>query len=240
RQITLGQQVEGRLLPALAAEGGAVEGGGGRLLVEGDLGGGEGAQFHQFVLQALAQFFPPPGGDGQVRQPVEIGAHQLHRGQAAGQLGEGGAHFVVEGLGAVLAEVEVRQLAENLLDPLREFLAAVVRVAGKLTAVRHEYCPCLCRVIGRFRSHHRGRPWLCKAFPAGEVSGNSAGVTPQYICCPPLMERVDPVMKPASSATRKRTPRATSLAWPRRPTGIRSTIFFSTFSGTARTMSVST
>ncbi len=42
----------------------------------------------------------------------------------------------------------------------------------------------------------------------------------QYICWPPLIESVDPVMKPALSLVKNSTPRAISLAWPSRPTGI--------------------
>jgi len=61
----------------------------------------------------------------------------------------------------------------------------------------------------------------------------------QYMCCPPLSDKVVPVTKPASSLHRKATPRAISLAWPRRPTGILATIFSSTAGGTAATMSVS-
>ena len=61
----------------------------------------------------------------------------------------------------------------------------------------------------------------------------------QYMCWPPLIDIVDPVMKPASSEARNETARAISSAWPRRPTGIRATIFSSTFSGTAATISVS-
>jgi len=54
------------------------------------------------------------------------------------------------------------------------------------------------------------------------------------------IDKVDPVMNSASSAVRKATPRAISTARPRRPTGMRATIFSSTSVGTARTMSVST
>src|SRR5689334_638261 len=61
----------------------------------------------------------------------------------------------------------------------------------------------------------------------------------QYMCWPPLIDSVEPVMKPASSATRNSTPRAISSALPRRPTGILATIFSSTGAGTAETMSVS-
>src|SRR5260370_15826289 len=61
----------------------------------------------------------------------------------------------------------------------------------------------------------------------------------QYICWPPLIDRVEPVMKPASSAIRNITPRAISSALPSRPTGILATIFSSTLAGTAATMSVS-
>src|SRR3954454_25038197 len=61
----------------------------------------------------------------------------------------------------------------------------------------------------------------------------------QYMCCPPLIDSVEPVTKPAFSSTRKATPRAISSALPRRPTGIRATILPSTSSGTAATMSVS-
>ena len=56
--------------------------------------------------------------------------------------------------------------------------------------------------------------------------------------CPPLADRVEPVMKPASSEARKTTQRATSEASPRRPTGICAMIASRTFSGTAMTMSV--
>ncbi len=61
----------------------------------------------------------------------------------------------------------------------------------------------------------------------------------QYICWPPLIDSVEPVMKPASSAIRNTTPRAISSALPSRPTGILATIFSSTAAGTAETMSVS-
>lgn len=57
--------------------------------------------------------------------------------------------------------------------------------------------------------------------------------------CPPLAEIVDPVMKPASSEARNTTQRAISSGSPRRPTGICGIMrSFSTFSGTARTISV--
>jgi len=61
----------------------------------------------------------------------------------------------------------------------------------------------------------------------------------QYICWPPLIDKVEPVMKPQSSATRKTTPRAISSALPKRPTGILATMFSSTLGGTAESMSVS-
>src|SRR6185503_3765349 len=61
----------------------------------------------------------------------------------------------------------------------------------------------------------------------------------QYMCWPPLIDRVEPVTKPAFSSTRKATPRAISSALPSRPTGIRATILPRTSSGTAATMSVS-
>ena len=61
----------------------------------------------------------------------------------------------------------------------------------------------------------------------------------QYMCWPPLIDSVLPVMNPASSATRNTTPRAISLALPSRPTGMRATILASTSGGTAATMSVS-
>src|SRR5438270_791310 len=65
------------------------------------------------------------------------------------------------------------------------------------------------------------------------------GALHQYMCWPPLIDIVEPVMKPAFSSTRKATPRAISCALPSRPTGIRATILASTSSGTAATMSVS-
>lgn len=61
----------------------------------------------------------------------------------------------------------------------------------------------------------------------------------QYICWPPLIDSVEPVMNPASSAQRKATPRAISSAWPSLPTGTRATILVSTSCGTAATISVS-
>ena len=61
----------------------------------------------------------------------------------------------------------------------------------------------------------------------------------QYMCWPPLIDSVEPVMKPPFSSTRKATPRAISSALPSRPTGILATILPSTSSGTAATMSVS-
>ena len=80
-------------------------------------------------------------------QPIEVGAHQLHRREAAGHLGQGRTHLVIKGFGAVLPQVEVWQFAENLLNLLCELLAAGAGVAEKLTAVRHEYCPCHCCVV---------------------------------------------------------------------------------------------
>ena len=74
---------------------------------------------------------------------------------------------------------------------------------------------------------------------AGRGDGDEVAA-PQYMCWPPLMLSVDPVMKSASSEVRKTTPRAMSCAVPSRPIGMRSTIRSSTRSGTARTMSVST
>src|SRR6266702_6491221 len=71
--------------------------------------------------------------------------------------------------------------------------------------------------------------YIGHVFSDGQVLG-------QYMCWPPLIDSVEPVMKPASSATRKSTPRAISSASPSRPTGMRATIFSSTFGGTARTI----
>jgi hypothetical protein len=57
--------------------------------------------------------------------------------------------------------------------------------------------------------------------------------------CPPFTVRVDPVMKPASSAARKTTLRAISSGSPRRLTGISGRMLFSSTSfGTACTISV--
>jgi len=69
--------------------------------------------------------------------------------------------------------------------------------------------------------------------------GSEKGTHHQYICCPPLIDSVLPVMNPPSSATRNSTARAISSARPRRPTGMRATILASTSVGTAATMSVS-
>ena len=75
----------------------------------------------------------------------------------------------------------------------------------------------------------------------GNVSNaRRATSTDQYICCPPLTDSVEPVMKSASSATRNSTVREMSSACPSRPTGMRAMIFSRTSAGTARTISVST
>src|SRR5258707_10001404 len=76
-----------------------------------------------------------------------------------------------------------------------------------------------------------------RAFPGRRVGGDA--LWHQYMCWPPLIDSVEPVMKPPFSSTRYATPRAISSALPRRPTGIRATILPSTSSGTAATMSVS-
>jgi hypothetical protein len=60
----------------------------------------------------------------------------------------------------------------------------------------------------------------------------------QTIYWPPLADIVDPVMNPDSSEARNTTQRAISSGSPRRPAGIWATIVSSTFSGTARTISV--
>jgi len=70
-------------------------------------------------------------------------------------------------------------------------------------------------------------------------SGTNGHIS-QYMCWPPFTEIVEPVMKRLSSRTRNQTARAISAGSPRRPTGTVETIFSSTFSGTAATMSVST
>ena len=67
-----------------------------------------------------------------------------------------------------------------------------------------------------------------------------ASTTDQSMYWPPLIDRVEPVIKPAPSATRNNTARAISSGLPRRPTGTRATICSSTFCDIARTMSVST
>ena len=88
-----------------------------------------------------------------------------------------------------------------------------------------------------------GHGWMIESSPERDhplaPSTQAWRGNPQYICWPPLMLSVLPVMKPPSSAQRKVTPRAISLAWPSRPTGILATIFSSTSGGTAATMSVS-
>ena len=70
----------------------------------------------------------------------------------------------------------------------------------------------------------------------GAFVGYAQRVVSYAMYWPPLADRVEPVMKPASSATRNRIARAISSAWPSRPTGIRSTIFSRMFGGTAATM----
>ena len=108
--------------------------------------------------------------------------------------------------------------------------------------------------IGAFQRHHLSggdrKAEIAKNAPSGAFAGqvfhlheaengHQSVILRQYICWPPLMDRVDPVMKPASSATRKTTPRAISCACPSLPTGMRATIFSSTCAGTADTISVS-
>jgi hypothetical protein len=101
-------------------------------------------------------------------------------------------------------------------------------------------------------SHRRRLPRACRQTCAiTSLEGDHRPVPPpptilrnegrraQYMCWPPLIDSVEPVMKPASSAIRNITPRAISSALPSRPTGILATIFSSTLAGTAATMSVS-
>src|SRR5882762_6838668 len=62
---------------------------------------------------------------------------------------------------------------------------------------------------------------------------------PHTIYCPPLIDSVEPVMAPASSAARNTTARAISSGSPRRLTGISGRMLFSSTSfGTACTISV--
>ena len=56
--------------------------------------------------------------------------------------------------------------------------------------------------------------------------------------CAPFALMVEPLMNPASSATRKATQRAISSGSPRRPAGMPAMIDSRTFSGTAITISV--
>ena len=46
-------------------------------------------------------------------------------------------------------------------------------------------------------------------------------IVDQYMCWPPLIDKVEPVMKSDASAVKNNTPRAMSSALPRRPAGIR-------------------
>ena len=82
----------------------------------------------------------------------------------------------------------------------------------------------------RFRGNDRQGPRTdAQAASRAKVDSPTAcGRPPQYMCWPPLIDRVEPVMKPPSSPHRKATPRAISSAWPSRPTGILATIFSST------------
>ncbi len=69
--------------------------------------------------------------------------------------------------------------------------------------------------------------------------GCPAALRTQTKNCPPLADRVEPVMKPASSEARNTTQRAISSGSPSRPTGICGMIrSVRTFSGIARTISV--
>jgi hypothetical protein len=78
------------------------------------------------------------------------------------------------------------------------------------------------------------------AAPRGaSVSAFTKAPVAQAMYWPPLAVSVEPVMKPASSAARKTTQRATSPTSPIRPTGMCGRIFLViTSSGTARTISV--
>src|SRR5688572_28722153 len=94
---------------------------------------------------------------------------------------------------------------------------------------------------GLFQSLPEHRLEADRGLVTGDGDGALGGLAEhhQYICCPPLMDRVEPVTKPAFSSTKKATPRAISSALPRRLTGILATILASTSSGTAATISVS-
>ena len=78
--------------------------------------------------------------------------------------------------------------------------------------------------------------------PTEAVGGRFKQVGPddQYMCWPPFMATLLPVMNPAASLHMNATSAATSSGWPSRPTGICGSIFsFKTSSGTACTMRVS-
>src|SRR5215472_10529954 len=126
-----------------------------------------------------------------------------------------------------------RQEGASFLGPAPIFLGQYARYYSKLLAAQ----------LAKRRSRHRRRrlflvshvrcyaaafiDWLRKtaARPRGLC------YAAQYICWPPLIDSVEPVTKVAVSETRNSTPRAISSAWPRRPIGMRATIFFSTSSG---------
>lgn len=121
--------------------------------------------------------------------------------------------------------------------------------SGIYCAATEAFLPPACAARARTLGRDDERTFRCR--PPTELTKKRRRVTgavwqtrqcgfpPQYICCPPLIDIVDPVTKPASSAIRNNTPRAISSALPKRPTGIFATIFSSTFGGTAATMSVS-
>ena len=89
------------------------------------------------------------------------------------------------------------------------------------------------------RLHGRARLRLRAVRAGAEGLGARIKAEHQTMYWPPFAVSVEPVMKLASSAARKRTQRATSSGSPRRPSGTSGRMLFSSTSfGTALTMSV--
>ncbi len=113
---------------------------------------------------------------------------------------------------------------------LRGKIALQAKAANK-SGSRHPGIQATTTAIGQFKP--RMIAGLTRQSPT------STGRLAQAKNWPPLADIVDPVMKPASSPARKTAMRAISSGSPRRPTGICGIIrSFSTFSGTASTISV--
>ena len=119
--------------------------------------------------------------------------------------------------------------------------AHLERTRGRTTlpgTVGRRWAPCLGRAEPPLIGPSPGSPDLPESRMARATpDGRQQGLYIMY--CPPLIDSVEPVMKPASSPARYTTARAISSGSPRRPTGMSGRILdLSTSSGTACTISV--